>query len=88
MEELIRRNAAIKTVCEACGNMEKNNDLFCNCAEKAALKALPSIHRPLGKWINDDKENNKYYRCSQCGVGYFNYGTYNYCPNCGCMIKK
>lgn len=39
-----------------------------------------------GEWIEDDTIQHKYFRCSNCGIGQFNWGEDNYCPNCGAKM--
>ena len=52
-----------------------------------AIKDAPTIEPKQGKWIDDDKHNHKYHRCSVCGIGRFNWGEDNFCPNCGAKMK-
>lgn len=40
-----------------------------------------------GRWIDDDPYHHKYHRCSCCGTGYFNWGSDNYCKNCGTRME-
>ena len=60
--------------------------------EYKAIKELPSVvpskaESKCGKWIDDDNINHKYFRCSVCGLGRFNWGEDNYCPNCGAKME-
>lgn len=41
-----------------------------------------------GKWIEDDTIQHKYFKCSNCGIGQFNWGEDNYCRNCGAKMDK
>ena len=54
---------------------------------RACVDDAPSIERKRGEWIDDDKHNHKYHRCSICGLGRFNWGEDNFCPNCGADMR-
>lgn len=51
----------------------------------SAIKSLPSADRPTGEWVEED-EYGDLWVCDQCGFA----SEYkdNYCPNCGCLMKK
>ena len=50
------------------------------------IKDLPSASPVHGEWIDEDEVTHKYFKCSECGVGQFNWGEDNYCPNCGAKM--
>lgn len=51
------------------------------------IESIPSMDRHKGDWIDDDRHNHKYHRCSCCGLGRFNWGEDNFCPNCGADMR-
>lgn len=62
-----------------------NSLLACNKELSTRIKALPSADRPTGEWVEED-EYGDLWVCDQCGFA----SEYkdNYCPNCGCLMKK
>lgn len=52
-----------------------------------AIKVLEQEPK-RGKWIDDDPHHHKYHRCSCCGIGEFNWGSDNYCRNCGARMES
>lgn len=68
MDDLISRQAVIKTLCERrCGDKPKG----CTagfCTESLAVDCIPSVERKKGRWINQRNDNgHNIADCSECG---------------------
>lgn len=69
--------------CDIDGNPIPPQDVAEAC--DMAIEALQQEPK-RGKWIDDDPYHHKYHRCSCCGIGEFNWGSDNYCRNCGARM--
>ena len=60
-------------------------DCICQLNDMPTIEAKPVKH---GKWIFNEHQafNEKSYFCSECTEGESDYGTDNYCPNCGARM--
>lgn len=87
MSDLIKRNDAVKAVCEGCLSIWKTCQYHWDCPALTNLMKLPSADRPQGEWIIEiDVNGNTYGRCSICGMRQYA-GQLNFCPDCGARMK-
>lgn len=103
MAEYIEREAALRVLCDACGNAACPKGLIPRCSYYEKMQSVPAADvRPVvrGKWHSQFyyRESTKSYDCemhvcSECG-GEWSYdaetgmSSYNYCPNCGADMRK
>ena len=103
MDDLIRRQAAIKAICEDGTWLESQGCADISMAERKQrdadiLSDLPSEQpeRKKGNWIDepvykqtmDGKTWDGFTYCSECKEMYeYSYRS-NYCPNCGADMRK
>lgn len=91
----IKREDALKSICEYCSEKEMCADANVHCAEYADIKAIPAADvAPVrhGKWIEDsdeDEETESAWNCSECHHTFWFYEPllYQYCPNCGAKME-
>lgn len=97
MTEEVREAIMRLTMCarEACSICKYEKTCGFDKQVEMATKNMNTIidaftERPKGEWIEEDKINHKYHIyhiCSECGLGRFNWGEDNYCPNCGADMR-
>ncbi len=83
MSDSISRQAAIRWVKTECNPYGKPTLDF-ESGKKVIehLEQMPSADRPTGEWTDN---HNGTFTCDQCGC---KHSKSNYCPNCGCLMKK
>ena len=101
MAEYIKREAAIKAVCDSSAHTCDLKNCFRGCQEAQAILAIPAADvAPVrhGCWIAD-KEDVEWgnhlirYRCSECKERpHFDKEKYKFilspcCPNCGAIME-
>ena len=84
MSDYIKREDALKAVKRVC----HDNRCLSFIEHINKIPSTDVVERKRGKWIDDDKHNHKYHRCSICGHGRFNWGKDNFCPNCGADMRE
>lgn len=89
MDDLISRQAAIKTIEQANGALYWNETLKENLV--SVVKSVPTID-PVkrGKWIKISERN---YKCSCCGAWWTvdrdsTIKDFKFCPNCGAQTER
>ena len=94
MEELIRKQDAIKALSEAFGECEPCDKEEAIDIAVTTVKEVPPADRPQGEWIFNHKilcsDIGVYsagYRCSVCGKDYFKVDGMRFCPSCGARMK-
>lgn len=91
--DAISRQAVLDAMYELCSTGEtlKENPWRDNPHIDAitdAIENLPSStpQQRTGEWIEHFDEIGKWYECDQCHTDWG--GPVNYCPNCGCAMKR
>ena len=93
MTDLISRADAIEALCCDCAGEHYPN---CSCMDTEIIAKLPSADAVHGEWVDMEIPCNPYppvfcVECSRCGyrVGRetFLENTFNFCPNCGAIMK-
>lgn len=84
----IEREAAIKVLCDACGNAACPKGLIPRCSYYEKMQAIPAADvRPVvhGEWIHFSRSDE----CSVCGydTGKYEAPTW-FCPKCGADMRK
>ena len=77
-KDIIYREDAIEVVKKWFEVIRLNPDILID-----SIISIPSADRPQGEWIDDGFAH----RCSICGKQGVGIEYYNYCPNCGAMMK-
>lgn len=54
----------------------------------AYIRGKASTERQIGEWVYDTEHSITIdmYKCSVCG--YYGHTHFNFCPNCGCDMRK
>ena len=66
---------------------EEDRDWLMKCIDEAPTVEAESIKH--GKWVFNEHQscNEKSYFCSECATGESDYGTDNFCSNCGADMR-
>ena len=98
MSDLIKREDAIKALCDKCGwkdsQCDQDDGYWC---ESGALirRDIPSADRPQGEWIDaeiplESGGSMPIQACNLCKTFYplaYTGGGHRFCPNCGARMK-
>lgn len=102
-QEYIEREAALKVLCDACGNAACPKGLISRCSYYEKMQSIPAADvRPVvrGKWEYEEKELKSgvvacFHTCSVCGyhtnlfvIESISSKPYYYCPNCGADMRE
>lgn len=97
MAEYIEREAALRVLCDACGNAACPKGLISRCSYYEKMQSIPAADvRPVvrGKWL-ESKSMMEVVYCSECGFRTV-YGimpdglgrNFSFCPNCGADMRE
>ena len=93
--EYIEREAALKVLCDACGNAACPKGLIPRCSYYEKMQSIPAADvRPVvrGKWISHDfvsMEKGRYTGSVECSVCHrFLPMKERFCPNCGAKMEE
>ena len=92
MSEFIEREAALRVLCDACGNAACPKSLIPRCSYYEKMQSIPAADvRPVvrGKWLPKSEIGDCCYQCSGCGFVRDAYilDIGNFCPNCGAGMR-
>lgn len=100
MDEHIKREAAIRVICDCCAVCA---DIECcdyakgsygGCKEIEGIRAIPAADVKLvvrGKWKDavQGAHDSPHVRCSICGEYFWRYfRDFDFCPNCGADMRE
>ena len=93
MAEYIEREAALRVLCDACGNAACPKGLIPRCSYYEKMQSIPAAdvrEVKRGKWIIETSRTYFEVRCSECGIKSYvqiededTISYANFCPNCG-----
>lgn len=94
MNDFISREAAIKVLCDACGNAACPKGLIPRCSYYEKMQSIPAADvQPVkrGKDVCDSiTDRHCEFKCSLCGEEMLEVwcdNEFNYCPFCGALMQ-